>query len=424
MGQPPRLKRITLSNILSFGAEPVSLELQPLNILIGPNASGKSNLLDILRLLRAVPTNLGGAFQAGGGGEEWLWKGGNSQALASIEVQVETGTPGADDYHLDQYEISFGAKDGGLFIAKEHIVGDVQHQTGGQEAGAPSFEYTYHWDPSANSAQLRANGENTQILTTDDFRLGSQSILGQLKDPRRYAVLMRLESLFKDFAFYGEVAFDPGTAARAWVRDEPGSAVPGLHHLSPPISSLLPLLLREDCKNLPLVIGRMLQNADLKNQLLKYLQILNGSNRNIQKRVANGFARLEITEEGLRSEIGAARFSDGTLKWLCLLAILLADRPPPLVCIDEPEIGLHPDILPTLARLLLQASTRMQLVVATHSDILVDALNETPECIVVMEKREGATTSRRLSKEALAEWLEDYTLGDLWNRGVLGGNRW
>ena len=98
--------------------------------------------------------------------------------------------------------------------------------------------------------------------------------------------------------------------------------------------------------------------------------------------------------------------------------------PPPLVCLEEPELGLHPDILPGLADLLREASERCQLIVTTHSDTLVDALTDTPESVVVCEKEKGQTTLKRLDKAELACWLERYSLGDYWMRGGLGGTRW
>ena len=122
--------------------------------------------------------------------------------------------------------------------------------------------------------------------------------------------------------------------------------------------------------------------------------------------------------------VPATRLSDGTLRYLCLLAILCHPKPPPLVCIEEPELGLHPDILPGLAALLREASDRCQVIVTTHSDVIVDALTDTPESVVVCEKNEGQTTLKRLDKDDLSEWLKLYQLGELWASGGIGGNRW
>ena len=139
--------------------------------------------------------------------------------------------------------------------------------------------------------------------------------------------------------------------------------------------------------------------------------------------VTGGTVGLYLEETDNRT-IPATRLSDGTLRYLCLLAVLLHPDPPPLVVIEEPELGLHPDLLPKLTDLLRVASERMQLIVTTHSDVLVDALTEVPASVVVCEKHDGQTQVRRLDKDDLAHWLEDYRLGELWTSGELGGNRW
>ena len=122
--------------------------------------------------------------------------------------------------------------------------------------------------------------------------------------------------------------------------------------------------------------------------------------------------------------IPATRLSDGTLRYLCLLAVLCHPEPPPLICIEEPELGLHPDILPTVSKLLLEASERSQLIVTTHSDMIVDALTNDWWSVVVCEKHDGQTVMRRLDEKKMAAWLEDYRLGELWSSGEIGGNPW
>ena len=122
--------------------------------------------------------------------------------------------------------------------------------------------------------------------------------------------------------------------------------------------------------------------------------------------------------------IPATRLSDGTLRYLSLLAVLCDPQPPPLVCIEEPELGLHPDVLASLGELLKEASKCMQLIVTTHSEVLIDALSNSPEDVIVCEKENGQSLFRRLEQEPLKEWLKKYTLGQLWRRGEIGGNRW
>ena len=125
-----------------------------------------------------------------------------------------------------------------------------------------------------------------------------------------------------------------------------------------------------------------------------------------------------------RTRVPASRLSDGTLRWLCLLAILVAPAPPSVVVLEEPELGLHPDMINTLAGLLKDAAERMQLVVTTHSDILIDALSDVPDSILVVEKEDEGTKVRRLDPEEMKPWLEKYRLGRLWMMGQIGGTRW
>jgi predicted ATPase len=131
-----------------------------------------------------------------------------------------------------------------------------------------------------------------------------------------------------------------------------------------------------------------------------------------------------IKEDGLNSRTPASRLSDGTLRWLMLLIILLDPAPPPVICIDEPELGLHPDILPTLADLFREASTRTQLIITTHSRSFLDSFSETPEAVCICEKVGGSTVIERLDAERLKIWLDEYSLGRLWTSGEIGGNRW
>ena len=138
--------------------------------------------------------------------------------------------------------------------------------------------------------------------------------------------------------------------------------------------------------------------------------------------IEGGTVQLYLHECGLRAPIPATRLSDGTMRFVALLATLLCPPPARLVCIEEPELGLHPDAVALLADLLVEASDRMQLVVTTHSDTLVSALTSQPDAIVACERPGAGSELRRLNPEKLASWLEEYPLGDLRRMGELGAN--
>lgn len=144
----------------------------------------------------------------------------------------------------------------------------------------------------------------------------------------------------------------------------------------------------------------------------------------VTTKVQGGTIQIFFHEEGLDRPVPASRLSDGTLHYLCLLTILLHPEPPPLICLEEPELGLHPDIIPKVADLLLDAAQRTQLIVTTHSETLVSRLSEVPECVVVCERDDRGTHLRRLEPEKLRAWLDKYMLGELWRMGEIGANRW
>jgi predicted ATPase len=180
--------------------------------------------------------------------------------------------------------------------------------------------------------------------------------------------------------------------------------------------------LEEDFSNLGLFLNRLRRVPKAKNAILAALGDLYDGLHDFDVSIEGGTVQVFFTEGEFT--IPATRLSDGTLRYLCLLAILCDPEPPPLICIEEPELGLHPDLLPKIADHLKDASERTQLIVTTHSDILIDAMTEQPESVLVCEKHDGQTTMRRLDHQDLAQWLDKYRLGELWMRGELGGTRW
>ena len=181
--------------------------------------------------------------------------------------------------------------------------------------------------------------------------------------------------------------------------------------------------LLEDASNLGSVLSDLMNRPHVKRQILDHMRTFYQSVEDVTTTIISGNVQIFFHEEGLQHPVPATRLSDGSLRYLCLLAVLCHPDPPPVICIEEPEIGLHPDIIPKVAKLLVEASSRSQIFVTTHSDILVDALTDTPESIVVCEKSEGATQLRRLDAKELEPWLEKYRLGELWTSGEIGGNR-
>lgn len=131
--------------------------------------------------------------------------------------------------------------------------------------------------------------------------------------------------------------------------------------------------------------------------------------------------KLEWRQKNSDAYFDGASFSDGTLRFICLATLLLQPRHlmPSVTLIDEPELGLHPAALTLLAEMLRGASISSQVLAATQSVTLLDHL--TPEEVIVAEQEDGASTFRRLDEASLRDWMEDYGLGELWLKNVLGG---
>ena len=131
--------------------------------------------------------------------------------------------------------------------------------------------------------------------------------------------------------------------------------------------------------------------------------------------------KLEWRHVGTDDYFDASSLSDGTLRFIALTTLFLqpVELRPSVILVDEPELGLHPYAIELLASLIKQASKETQVIAATQSSLLLDQFD--PEDVLVADRVDGATTIKRLEPEPLAEWLKEYSLGQLWEKGELAG---
>jgi predicted ATPase len=386
----PAIRRVIPKNILSFGSDFEGIDLQPLNVVIGPNGCGKSNLIEVINLMRASPKDWQEVTRKGGGAEEWIWKG-NTKDSVRAEVIIDNPKGNQPLSH----SIAFQSVSQSFRLKSERIEDECPYPEATDE-----FYYQFDGgDPLLNS------GSGRIIKLTNSINLTS-SILAQRRDPEHYPELHHLASTYEKIRIYRDWTFGHSHVLREPQRADMRS--------SP---------LAEDFSNLALFLNHLKRwHPAAKKMLLEELKELYGGITDFDVSVQGGTVQVFILEGDY--PIPATRLSDGTLHYLCLLAILCDPEPPPLICIEEPELGLHPDVVLSLARLLKKASERTQLIVTTHSTTLVDAMTEIPEAVIVCEKRQGQTAMERLNREDLQSWLKDYGLGRLWSKGVIGGTRW
>jgi predicted ATPase len=351
-------------------------------------------LIEIIGLLRSTPKDFAAEVGDSGGVSEWLWKGQSGGKSPTASLEVDASPLGVTK--MISYRLSFTRVGSQLKIVDERIENekpDVGHDKPylyfGLNGGRPVLNVAGH------PRSLKREEVDPQ-----------RSILSQRQDPDQYPEVTYLGRFFASFRLYRNWQFGPDSE----VRDLYGAGQKND-------------FLEEDVSNLGLMLNKLRADTAAKAELLRHLKMFYEGAEDILTPIQGGLVDLRI-EEANGVTIPASRLSDGTLRWLSLLTILLHPDPPPLVCIEEPELGLHPDMIQPLAKLLLSASERMQLVVTTHSDDLIDEMSGNPAAIIVCEKHFGSSVFRRLDAGQLSEWLERYRLGQLWRTGEIGGNRW
>jgi predicted ATPase len=363
------IQRLSIQGFKSF--ESVDLELGPLNVIIGPNGAGKSNLIGAFKFLeRIVTKNLQLAVAQAGGSERFLFHGSKRTSLLKLYFRFEQNA----------YEVNLVPGQDALIFASE-----IGHYFGYQD----SREIADYAVPFARASQ---------------------------------------ESQLED-----EAAKPQGRIAR-YVRDEVVDwSVYHFHDTSEssPAKQISDLddnrRLRKDAGNLAAFLYFLKQKEPASyGQITAQLRlaapffedfVLEPSRLNTAK------IKLEWRQKGSDAYFDANSLSDGTLRFICLATLLLQPALPSLVLIDEPELGLHPFAIQLLADLLRSASKRTQLIVATQSVTLLNQLD--PEHLVITEHDGIRTTVQRLSErlpvEKLTEWLNEYAIGELWEKNVLGG---
>ena len=430
------LKSINIKNLLSFGPDGIGpegkgLPLESLNIIIGPNGSGKSNLLEAIGLLQAAPRDLPAPLRVGGGIREWLWMSRENEPapVATIEAIVHYPNGRGHSNEWLRYNLSLTEEEQRTIIVDERLeTKDDALRLGkpffyfGYENGVPMLAVKEHSNDRRNLRRQALNRQQKNGSNGQEHSEGAanaqqpplqeleqlnprQSVLQQRKDPELYPELTFVGQQFDAFRLYNQWVFNRNSASRQpQPPDDPND------------------ILEEDARNLGLVLNN-LKFSRVRGELLKYLKEFYSGAEDVDVRVRGGSVQTSLLENGFRPT-PATRLSDGTLRWLALMALLLDPYLPPLICIDEPELGLHPDIIPTLAELLREAAERSQLIITSHSADLVNEFTNTPEVVVICEKEEWATRMQRLEvTEELSEWLDKYRLGVFWQLGNIGGTR-
>lgn len=368
------LKTLAVANYRSINNLIVPLER--LNVITGPNGSGKSNLYRALRLL--AETAQGGVINAlarEGGLSSTFWAGPEkiSRRMLRGEVEVQGGPKqqvkrlrlgfAGEDF---SYAISLGLPE----IKSSAFSLDPEIKKECIWAGPLFRQASLLVQRSGPMIRARA-GREWDVLAqhTPEF----DSLFDQVGNMRTCPEVLQLRETIRGWRFYDHFRTDAEAPAR---RPQLGTRTPVLHH---------------DGRDLAAALQTILEIGEPEALHAAISDAFPGARLEINT-VVDGHFAVEFYQEGLLRPLSASELSDGTLRYLLLIAALLTPRPPTMMVLNEPETSLHPDLLPALARLIIKASQHCQVWVVSHASRLIAALEQSPECnAIALEKVLGQT---------------------------------
>ncbi len=359
-----KLDRLTISGFKSIREQ--EIELGPLNVLIGANGAGKSNLIGVFRLLNAiVRQHLQVAVAEAGGANNFLHFG--SKRTQELELNfwfdpngykvrlrptaedslffVEEVTYFHERSYKDPYDTLIGAGHVESSLAQAVQKGPSSRIAGHVLSAIQSWKI-YHFHDTSTSARVKRTGN----VDDNEHLRGDASNLA--------AFLYRLEKT--DPAYYRNIVDTVRLVAPFFDRFN-------------------------------------LRRNPLNPETIK----------------------LEWKERGSDDYFSGQALSDGTLRFICLATLLLQPKLPATILIDEPELGLHPYAIHLLAEMLQAAATKTQLIVATQSVTLVNQLS--PEDLIIVDRKDGESIFSKPTKAEIAGWMDHYSLGELWEKNLLAG---
>jgi predicted ATPase len=364
----PELNYITIKGFKSI-ASIDELRLSPINIVIGPNGSGKSNLIEVFSFLHAIREGrLYDYVRKAGGAEQLLYFGSKNTDAIYIKISFCE--------EVNSYELKL-----------ESSVEDSLY---------PSNEYVYFWDkahyaqPYYEQLSARENGReagisNPSLKGTADWvrhRLGRWRLY-HVHDTSRTSP-MRKPAQVHDHGY---------------LRSDGSNLAAFLHLLKMKYPDEYRMICRSVQRTAPFFDDFQLDPDPLNEEMI----------------------RLAWKHKNSDQYFSVSSLSDGTLRFIALTTLFLQPEAflPSVILVDEPELGLHPHAITMLAAMIKQASVKTQVILSTQSSLLLDHFS--PEEVLVADRVGDSTQLTRLDPQTLEGWLEEYSLGQLWEKNELGG---
>lgn len=360
------IERIEISNYKSI--RHAEIDLKMLNILIGPNGAGKSNFISFFDLTRhLLEQRLNNYLLEHGGIDSMLYRG--RKISDSITALIDFENRNAFEFKLKP---SQGPK------AYIEFTKDFFNNGGHTDKRYEESWNAHIWD---------TNVEESAILTRPQWRAGY------------------IRNFLRSFTVYHFHDTSLTSPMRQLSRIGDNEY---LRHDGSNLAAFLYKLKNTDTKSFNLIEGTIRSIAPYFKEF-----------KLIPNKIMEGYIGLEWEERDTDMYLDASNFSDGTLRFIALATLLLQPDSPNTIIIDEPELGLHPAAMVKLSALIKRASTQTQIIVATQSVALIN--NFSIDDLIVVGRNDNQSTFDRLDQTDFSQWLEEYSVGELWEKNIIGG---
>jgi len=352
-----------------------NLELGDLNVIIGANGAGKSNFVQIFRMLMAMTQkNFSKFILERGGADNFLFNGPKVTPTINIEFEFASHSRNAAGKNSYKFELTPTADEKFLISEQRKYV-----STRWRSYGGPSEESRLYDERNERSADGHWNGVGHFV-----YESISEWMVYHFHDTSASSPMRR-----------SEIVED-----HQKLRGDASNIAPFLLHL-------------KDSEDYSDYYKRIIDAVRLVTPFFDDFRL------DVQKLGEAEKVRLSWSQKGSDFPMQPYHLSDGSIRFICLATALLQPHPPSTIIIDEPELGLHPAAIVVLAELIQAAAKRTQVVVATQSPALIDQFGI--EDVIVVNREDGASTFRRLREEDFTTWLESYSVGELWSKNVIEG---
>lgn len=364
MSSLSKLDRIKINGYKSI--ESLDLELKALNVLIGANGAGKSNFISFFKMLNEMINNRLQIYIAkSGGANSLLYFGSKKTDVLKAKL----------DFGRNSYEIELEPTlDGKLIFSTERI---FYH----------GFGYQTPWTHNLNTGHLETYLHNNSKANTSV--VVSDHIIRALKQWKLYH--------FHDTSDTSKIKSASNINDIDYFRSDASNLAAFLYWLKQVKTENYHSILRAVRLIAPFIEDFVLEPSKFNADTI----------------------RLVWKHKDSDEFFDVSQLSDGTIRFICIVTLLLQPDLPSTILLDEPELGLHPFAINVLASLFKSVSNKTQIIVSTQSLLLVDQLE--PDDIVVVNYHQNKSEFTRLDSEKLGDWLDEYTLGELWEKNILGG---